>query len=457
MARRRIASYLSSLCAKRMGRGTARSAVEGPCGRCAPPPSLRDGPPPHRLRRQGGYGFNSLALCLPLLASHSHPSQRPQLTPTEPTTLSTRNGLYLGADLSYVNEMEDCGAVYRDRDGRQVDPFALMAARGGNLVRVRLWNNPTWTRYSNLEDVKRTIRRARAAGMQVLLNFHYSDDWADGDKQHAPAAWVGLDDEATARALHDFTLETLRSLHADGLMPELVQVGNETNPEIVGGEIARPINWTRNALLLNAGIRAVREAGRETGTRPKLMLHIAQPENVEPWFDAATLAGVIDYDLIGISYYRKWSRWTLAQLGETIARVRGRYRAEVMLVETAYPFTNDGDDEAANLLGPDTLIPGYPATPEGQLRYLTDITQTRRRQWRQSASSIGSRPGSRPAAAPAGAPARTGRMPPGSACVATRRCRPSISSGVVTRRPPGPETRESRPMVRPAMGFGHRA
>jgi arabinogalactan endo-1,4-beta-galactosidase len=208
----------------------------------------------------------------------------------------------------------------------------------------------------------------------VLLNFHYSDDWADGDKQHAPAAWVGLDDEATARALHDFTLETLRSLHADGLMPELVQVGNETNPEIVGGEIARPINWTRNALLLNAGIRAVREAGRETGTHPKLMLHIAQPENVEPWFDAATLAGVIDYDMIGISYYRKWSRWTPAQLGETIARVRQRYRAEVMLVETAYPFTNESDDQAANLLGPDTLIPGYPATPEGQLRYLTDIT-----------------------------------------------------------------------------------
>lgn len=309
-----------------------------------------------------------LAALAPLPAS-AQPAAPP------PAGLSTRNGLYLGADLSYVNEMEDCGALYRDRDGRQVDPFRLMADRGGNLVRVRLWNNPTWTRYSNLEDVRRTIRRARAAGMQVLLDFHYSDDWADGEKQRVPAAWAGLDDAAQARALHDFTLETLRSLHRDGLMPEQVQVGNETNPELAGGEIGRPINWARNALLLNAGIAAVREAGRETGTRPEVMLHIAQPENVEPWFDAATLAGVLDYDLIGISYYSKWSRRTMAQLGETIARVRDRYRADVILVETAYPFTNDGDDAAANLLGPDTLIAGYPATPQGQLRYLTDITQ----------------------------------------------------------------------------------
>lgn len=291
-----------------------------------------------------------------------------------PAGLSTRNGLYLGADLSYVNEMDDCGAVYRDR-GRQVDPFELMAARGGNLVRVRLWNDPIWTRYSNFADVERTIRRARAAHLQVLLDFHYSDDWADGDKQRAPAAWAGLDTQAQARALHDFTLDTLRRLHAHGLMPEMVQVGNETNPELVGGEIARPIDWARNALLLNAGISAVREVGRETGTRPKVMLHIAQPENIEPWFDAATLAGVLDYDLIGISYYSKWSHRTIAQLGETIARARARYHADVILVETAYPFTNDGEDAAANLLGPDTLIPGYPATPEGQRRYLVDITQ----------------------------------------------------------------------------------
>lgn len=283
-------------------------------------------------------------------------------------------GLYLGADLSYVNEMEDCGAIFR-KGGKPVDPFALLKAEGGNTVRVRIWNDPRWTRYSNYPDVLKTIRRAKAAGLQVLLDFHYSDDWADGEKQRAPAAWEKLGTEEQAKALYDYTREILGKLAAERLMPELVQVGNETNPELMGGVKERPIDWTRNALLLNAGIKAVRDAGKASGTRPRVMLHIAQPENVVPWFDDATVAGVMDYDIIGISYYRKWSTRTIAQLGEVIAMARKRYDADVVVVETAYPFTNDGADKAANLLGPDTLIPGYPATPQGQKEYLIDLTR----------------------------------------------------------------------------------
>jgi arabinogalactan endo-1,4-beta-galactosidase len=282
--------------------------------------------------------------------------------------------LYLGADLSYVNEMEDCGAVYR-KSGRRADPFALLKSAGGNLVRVRIWNDAKWTRYSNLADVRRTIARAKARKLQVLLDFHYSDDWADGDKQHPPAAWAGLGTEAQAKALYDYTRAVLAALDRDGLMPELVQVGNETNPELMGGE-KKAIDWARNAALLNAGISAVRDSGRAGRLAPRVMLHIAQPENVEPWFEAATRAGVIDYDLIGISYYRKWSTRSILQLGETIARVEARFGKDALVVETAYPFTNEGADSAANLLGPDTLIPGYPATPRGQRQYLIDLTQT---------------------------------------------------------------------------------
>lgn len=284
-------------------------------------------------------------------------------------------GLYLGADLSYVNEMEDCGAVYRAR-GKRVDPFALLAAKGGNIVRVRIWNDAKWTKYSNEADITKTIRRAKAAGMQVLLDFHYSDDWADGEKQIAPAAWAKLDTAAQAKALYGYTRDVLMRLDAAGLMPEMVQVGNETNPELMGGTKARKIDWTRNALLLNAGIRAVRDAGKAARIAPRVMLHIAQPENVEPWFDDATAAGVIDYDVIGISYYKKWSTRSVAELGTTIARVKARYKADVIVVETAYPFTGDNADTSPNLLGADTLVPGYPATPKGQRDYLVDLTQT---------------------------------------------------------------------------------
>jgi arabinogalactan endo-1,4-beta-galactosidase len=284
-------------------------------------------------------------------------------------------GLYLGADMSYVNEMEDCGAIYR-LHGRTIDPFALLKRERGNLVRVRIWVNPTWTKYSNYADVLKTIRRAHAAGLQVLLDFHYSDTWADGGKQIAPAAWANLSTDGQVKALHDYTLETLRHLDAEHQMPEMVQVGNETNPELLGGKVpGGPINWDRNARLLNAGIEAVQEAGRTGSKAPRIMLHIAQPENILPWFDAATKAGVKGYDIIGISYYAKWSKWNLAQLKQTIAEAKARYGKDVIVVETAYPFTLRNADSMGNLLGDDSLIPAYPATPEGQHRYMVDLTQ----------------------------------------------------------------------------------
>ena len=283
---------------------------------------------------------------------------------------------YLGVDISYANEMEDCGAVYR-AGGKTVEPYAFFKSAGANVARIRIWNDPDWTPYSNLKDVKRSIRKARMAGLQVLLDFHYSDDWADGDKQIAPKAWAKLSTPDQAKALYDFTRNTLAELDREGLMPDLVQVGNETNGEIVSSlaKAKEPIDWTRNALLFNAGIKAVRDAGAASAIKPRIMLHIAQPENVEPWFAAAAKAGVTDFDLIGISYYSKWSKRSMAQLGQTINRLRHLYSADVLVVETAYPFTNDGADSSPNLLGQDSLIAGYPATPAGQKNYLTDLTQ----------------------------------------------------------------------------------
>jgi beta-galactosidase len=284
---------------------------------------------------------------------------------------------YFGADLSYVNELEDCGATYKAQDTKR-DPFGLLHERGANLVRVRLWNDAKWTRYSNLADVKKTISRARREGMQVLLDFHYSDDWADGDKQIIPKAWEKITDtDKLAQALYDFTYRSLMALDKEGLMPELVQVGNETNGEILSTleRAKEPINWARNATLLNAGIRAVRDAGASSRIRPRVMLHIAQPENVEPWFAAAKEAGVTDFDLIGISYYRKWSSQGLSGLAAVINRLRHTYPADVLLVEAAYPWTLDAADSLSNILGQDSLLPEYPATALAQRRYLLDLSQ----------------------------------------------------------------------------------
>lgn len=297
---------------------------------------------------------------------------------TAAQTGTTPRTLYLGADLSYVNEMEDCGGQYR-ADGELVDPFALFSQYGANLVRVRLWHTPTWTHYSTLPDVKKTISRAKVQGMAVLLDFHYSDTWADPDHQTIPAAWADITDvNALAQALYDYTFGVLVELNQEGLMPDIVQVGNETNTEILRreGESGYPINWKRNATLFNAAIRAVRDAGAQSTVPPRVMLHIAKPEAVEGWLLAATRAGVTDFDIIGISYYPGWSTYAVPAVGDLVTQLRYEFGKEVMIAETAYPWTLDGVHETANnILGADFLSPDYPATPAGQKQFLVDLTQ----------------------------------------------------------------------------------
>lgn len=283
---------------------------------------------------------------------------------------------FYGADLSYVNEMEDCGAVYFDADNNQRDVYEIFVDEGANLARYRLWHNPTWTDYSNLADVKKSIRRAKDKGFYVLLDFHYSDTWADPGKQIIPAAWLSLIDDtpALAQELYDYTHEVLDELHNEGLTPDIVQVGNEINPMILQeGELVWPIDWNRNATLLNKAIKAVRDFSTDAEQNVEIMLHIAQPENGLWWFEEATDAGVTDYDWIGISYYPKWSDYTLENLQTPLQSLVSDYGKKLMVVETAYPFTLDYADTKNNLFGGSSLLDGYPATQDGQLAFLTDL------------------------------------------------------------------------------------
>ncbi len=287
--------------------------------------------------------------------------------------------MYLGADLSYINEVEDYGGVFYS--GSQAkDPFAIFQEHGANIVRVRLWHTPDWTAFSTLSDVERTIQRAKEHGLNVLLDFHYSDTWADPAKQIIPSAWATIADDLPAleTAIYEYTLETLLHLNKADLMPEFVQVGNEINTEILmpthhNGE---SIRWERNARLINAGIKGVRDAAQQTHTTPQIILHIAQPEHIMWWFDAAQEAGVEDFDCIGLSYYPKWSEYSISQMGETVAQARQRYNKDLMLVEVAYPWTHELCQADTHLLGEDAVLEDYPATPHGQYDFLVSITQT---------------------------------------------------------------------------------
>jgi arabinogalactan endo-1,4-beta-galactosidase len=295
------------------------------------------------------------------------------------TVAAESTQFYRGVDLSYVNEMEDCGAVYHV-DGEARDPYQIFFDYGANLVRLRLWHSPTWTKYSTLDDVIRSIKRAKALGMQVLLDFHYSDTWADPSKQIIPAAWAKITNQhELGQALHDYTYDTLMQLDSMGLLPEMVQVGNEINSEILRAENSSgyPINWERNAFLLNTAIQAVREASTKSDKPIRVMIHVAQPENVEGWLLSASDAGVNDFDIVGMSYYTAYSNHTIKTLGNVIRKIATQFGKDILIAEAAYPWTFDSaGDSAGNIVNSKSLEDGYLATPDGQRQFMIDLTQT---------------------------------------------------------------------------------
>lgn len=312
---------------------------------------------------------------------------------------------YFGNDLSYVNEMEDCGAVYRESDSA-LDPFFIMASHGTNLCRVRLWHDPYFlervpkanpdvhTQYSNLEDVTKTIRRAKEAGMEVMLGFHFSDVWADPGRQVIPRAWkeYAADDDTLAQLLYEYVKNVLELLDDQGLMPEIVKLGNESNGGILAqdellikatGEVTFDIEATgewrgsdeRQSKLWNAGIRAVREVGEQATIDPKIALHMADPAGLVDFYDWVVRIGVTDFDIAGFSYYYAWHGGSIQETGDHIRALKTKYpQYDPMIVETGYLWDDENIDGLGNIItNPD---PGYlPVSPETQYRYMVDLTQ----------------------------------------------------------------------------------
>jgi arabinogalactan endo-1,4-beta-galactosidase len=310
----------------------------------------------------------------PTLMNEIVESTEPEPEPVDPTPeypTIPELPFYLGVDLSYVNEIDDCGAVYLE-NGEPQDAYQLFASHGAKLVRVRLWHNPDWTDYSDLEDIKRTLTRSKEAGMASMLDFHYSDNWADPGKQAIPTAWKELSEEALIQAVYDYTYQTLNDLAVLGLMPEFVQVGNETNSGLL--KDVMKMDWQRDAKLFNSGIQAVRDIAEDTNTNPQIILHVAQPENAGWWFKEATTNGILDFDVIGLSYYPQWSSFSISDLGAHVSYLRNLYSKDVMIVETAYPWTTEAVDETASNI----LYQGvreYPISIPGQRQFMIDLTQ----------------------------------------------------------------------------------
>ncbi len=294
---------------------------------------------------------------------------------------------YFGSDLSYVHEMEDCGVVYKEM-GQPKDPYQIFADHGCNLVRLRLWHTPAWydglnsgNRYSDFEDVRFSIMRAKALGMQVLLDFHLSDNWADPGKQLVPAAWLGVVDNLPVLkdSLYNYISSTLLALDSEGLLPEMVQIGNETNRGILLSPVDNAVwtlDWNRNSQLFNRAIQAVRDVENSTGHSVKVALHIAGPADAGWLMQGFWSHGVTDFDVIGLSYYWAWHHpTTIGDAGNVIAQLKQTYPGkEVMIFETGYIWTTLSNDNSTNIIN--EVHPDYaPASPQNQLQWNIDLTQ----------------------------------------------------------------------------------
>ena len=296
----------------------------------------------------------------------------------------TTDKFVMGADLSSVNGVQDYGGVYKD-SGATKDPYIVFKNHGANTIRVRLWNNPQWLAaynngklYSDIKDVEKTILRAKTAGMAVNLDLHYSDEWADPANQAIPAAWNGLSLNVLKDSVYQYTLNVLNELKNKNLVPEFIQVGNETNQGMLfpTGKIVND-DWTAFGVLLKSGIKAIRDFSAGAAVKPQVILHVAEPENADYFANGViNKAGVTDFDILGLSYYYVWSSFTsLSQVSTIISSIKLKYNKKIMMVETAYPWTSGYTDSYTNVISGGTSFNGYDVSKDGQYKYMKDLTQ----------------------------------------------------------------------------------
>lgn len=289
-----------------------------------------------------------------------------------------------GADVSMLAEVEKHGGKFFDEHGNPQDAMAILKENGFNYIRLRLWvepkdadGKPYGGGNNDLATTIALAQRAKANGMKFLLDYHYSDFWMDPARQNKPKAWANMNIDQLTEAVYQHTKTTMDAFAKAGVLPDMVQVGNEINGGMLWPEGK---SWGQNggefdrlAGLLNAGIKAVKEHGDQI----KIMLHLAEGTKNDTfiwWFDEITKRKV-PFDIIGLSYYIYWNG-PMNALQYNMDDISKRYDKDLIVVEAAYGYTTANCDNAENnFTSKEADDAGYPATVQGQANYLHDLLQ----------------------------------------------------------------------------------
>lgn len=293
------------------------------------------------------------------------------------TALPTQAQKYVGGDMSMLPKYEAANTQYKDLQGKRIENLLdyVKTEAGFNIIRLRLFVNPTGATgvIQDLDYVKTFGKRIKEAGLKLMLDFHYSDYWADPSNQWTPSAWVSLSDEELYQKIYDYTHECLEAMNAVGATPDFIQTGNEISYGMCWGKQGagqgkrcytnNDANWPRFRNLLTQAGKACREVCPDA----KIIIHTERTNNVSTTKGIYERLATIDYDIIGLSYYPEWHN-NLATLTNTLKTCHSSFPdKDIMIVETGY-YNNWYPDNATY-----NFTSTWPASAEGQKKFLDDL------------------------------------------------------------------------------------
>ena len=291
---------------------------------------------------------------------------------------------YVGGDISMLPKYESAGVIYKDKDGKIIsDVIGFFRQEGQNAMRVRLFVDPSKDNdkavCQDLDYVKALGKRIKDAGLALMIDFHYSDTWADPSKQWTPDAWKNLDDAALATKIYEYTKDCLQQLKAAGAKPDMIQTGNEISYGMLWGTKAAANDGKTNRCFINGStanwsrfINLLKQAGqacREECPQAKIILHSERVSNLEvltDFFDRMQ-QNFVDYDIIGLSYYPAY-HGSIAKMETAINKLENKgYGKDIMVVETGYSYAWAIGSTEFDYTGT------YPYTEEGQRQFTADL------------------------------------------------------------------------------------
>jgi arabinogalactan endo-1,4-beta-galactosidase len=273
----------------------------------------------------------------------------------------------VGADVSFLAKCEQDGVVFKE-DGQPRDVLGLLREHQYNWVRLRVFHDPAITADKLPNDLDYTLalaQRAKAKGFHILLDLHYSDTWADPEHQPMPAAWSRLKHKQLVQQVFAYTRDVIAAFAREGLMPDMVQVGNEVTTGMLWPDGKLPDNWDNFTDLLKAGIEGV-DAGRGSAPKPRIMVHIERSGDYDAavWFFDNLIAHHVHFDVMGLSYYPFW-HGGIHKFRNNLHDLALRYGLPIVVVETAYNWTPGTNGKKYD----------FPESPAGQKQFLAAVDE----------------------------------------------------------------------------------